>query len=185
MIVETIFSTVDENGGPNFAPMGVEWGEEFLTVRPFRNTRTCRNLLSTGYGVVNLADDVLAYVRCALYDAALPHFPAKTVPGVVFSGTCSWREVRLLSQSGNDERAELPCRVLYDGRQRDFLGFRRASNAIIEAAILATRLAILDRNMLAESLSHYAAIVNKTGDDIEKQAFHLVQEYVEKGVRND
>ena len=62
MIIETIFSTVDERGQPNFAPMGVVWGEEELAVRPFRQTQTCRNLLATGYGVVNLTDDVLAFV---------------------------------------------------------------------------------------------------------------------------
>jgi len=179
MIVETIFSTLDESGRPNFAPMGIEWGQESLKVRPFRNTRTCRNLLSTGYGVVNLADDVLAYVRCALYDAILPYFPAKTVPGVVFSDTCSWREVRLISQSGSDERAELICRVLHDGRQKDFVGFRRAGNAVIEATILATRLTILDRNTLADGMNHYGKIIGRIGDDTEKQAFQLVQEYVE------
>ena len=27
MIIETIFSTLDANGNPNFAPMGIEWGE--------------------------------------------------------------------------------------------------------------------------------------------------------------
>ncbi len=40
MIIETIFSTVNEIGQPNFAPMGIVWGEEELTVRPFRQTRT-------------------------------------------------------------------------------------------------------------------------------------------------
>ncbi len=123
MIVETIFSTLDETGRPNFAPMGIEWGEKFLTVRPFRKTRTCVNLLSTGYGIANLSDDVLAYVQSALYDAALPNFPAKVVPGAVFDGACSWREVTLVSQAGTNDRAELCCRVVYEGRQRDFPGF--------------------------------------------------------------
>ena len=178
MIIETIFSTINEDGTPNFAPMGITWGEESLTVRPFRQTDTCRNLLTTGYGVANLTDDVLAYVRCALYDDILPHFPARAVPGVVFEGACSWRELRVVSQAGTNGRAELVCRVLYDGRQRDFLGFCRACNAVIEAAILATRVEICDRKMLDESLLRYAGIVEKTGGDSEKQAFQLVRDYV-------
>ncbi len=181
MIVETIFSTLDGFGRPNFAPMGIVWGDEFLVVRPFRNTVTCRNLLSTGYGVANLADDVLAYVNCALYDAVLPHFPAKAGPGVVFEGTCSWREMTLVSSAGNEARAELRCRVVYTGRQRDFLGFRRASNAVLEAAILATRLNLYEPTVIAETLDHYGEIVEKTGNDIEKEAFQRVRAYVQRG----
>ena len=180
MIIETIFSTLDEAGSPNFAPMGVAWGGDYLTVRPYRSTHTCRNLLSNGYGVVNLSDDVLAYVRCGLYHEVLPHFPAKSVPGVVFQETCSWREIEVISRSGSDERAELRCRVLHAGRQKDFLGFCRSGSAVIEAAILATRLDRCDLRTTAEKLDHYGEIVEKTGDEPEKQAFRLIRDYVRK-----
>jgi hypothetical protein len=180
MIIETIFSTLDETGKPNFAPMGLAWGEEFITVRPFRNTHTCRNLLSNGYGVANLTNDVLAYVRCGLYDAVLPHFPAKVARGVIFQDACSWREMAVVSQGGSDDRAEFRCRVLHKGRQKDFLGFCRASNAVIEAAILATRLALYDRKTVVERLIHYGEIVEKTGDETEIHAFQLVQDFVQK-----
>ena len=84
----------------------------------------------------------------------------------------------LVSQAGTNDRAELRCRVVYEGRQRDFLGFRRASNAVIEAAILATRLTILHRKVITGWLMHYGKIVEKTGDDSDKQAFLLVRDYV-------
>ncbi len=174
MIIETIFSTLDETGRPNFAPMGLEWGEELITVRPFRNTRTCRNLLSSGYGVANLTDDVLAFVQCGLYAAALPHFQARIVPGVVFERTCFWREMEVVSRGGSDDRAELQCRVLHKGWQRDFLGFCRASNAIIEATVMATRLALYDRKLVDEEMIRCRKIVEKTGGETEKRAFQLV-----------
>ena len=181
MIVETIFSTVDNNGIPNFAPMGLVWGAEFVTVRPFRATRTCRNMLSTHYGVANISDDVLAYVRCALYDSTLPNLPAKVVPGVVFENACAWREVEIVSEGGTEERAELKCRVLHDGRRKDFLGFRRASNAVIEATILATRRMLYEPAMLETMLTHYRAIVEKTGDGTDREAFQMVDDFVRKG----
>jgi uncharacterized protein len=180
MIVETIFSTLDENGIPLFAPMGLDWGEEILTVRPYRNTRTYRNLIARGYGVANLTDDVLAYVQCGLYKTVLPSFAAKVAQGVVFQGTCSWRELAVVSERGSEDRAEVECRVLHKGWQKDFLGFRRASNAVIEAAILATRLPLYDRKAVALRLIHYMEIVEKTGDDVEKQAFRLVHDYIQK-----
>ncbi len=181
VIIETIFSTIDGKGTPNFAPMGIVWGEEFMTVRPFRHTRTCGNLLSSGYGVANLTDDVLAFVQCGLYRKALPCFPAKVAPGVVYQGACSWRELEVVSRGGSGERAELRCRILHKERQKDFLGFCRASNAIIEATILATRLTLNDRKTVAAKLAYFREIVEKTGDEAEKQAFQLVQEFVEKG----
>lgn len=185
MIIETIFSTVNETGEPNFAPMGLIWGDEFITVLPFRNTRTCRNLAASGYGVANLSDDVLAYVRCGLYKEALPNFPAKAVPGIVFSGTCTWRELELVSKGGSDDRAELRCRVLYEGRQKDFLGFCRAANAVLEAAILATRLELDEGKALDEKLRFYMKIIEKTGGDSEKRAMRLVQDFVRRGRRDD
>jgi uncharacterized protein len=180
MILETIFSTLDEHGKPNFAPMGISWGDDSVIVRPFRTSRTCHNLLSTGYGVANLSDNVLAFVQCALYNEILPSFPAIKVPGVIFQDACSWLELAVVAIGGSEERAECRCRVLYRGRQKDFLGFCRARNAVIEAAIMATRLGLHDRNGVADILNQCMKVVDKTGSEIEKKAFQLVCKYVEK-----
>ncbi len=178
MIVEAIVSTLDAAGRPNFAPMGVVWGEEEVTIRPFRQTQTCRNLLATGYCVVNLTDDVLAFVQSALYDAALPYFQASAVPGVVFQEACSWKELEVVATDGTVNRAEVRCRVVGKGWKRDFLGFCRARNAVIEATILATRLHLHDAQAVFEDLERYEQIVQKTGDEVEKVAMQGVREFV-------
>ncbi|MBI4757956.1 MAG: DUF447 family protein [Chloroflexi bacterium] len=180
MIIETIFSTLDASGRPNFAPMGVLWGEEEVIVRPFRSTHTCRNLLATGYGVANVTDDVLAFVQSALDDVVLPHFPAISVPGVVFQGACYWRELAVVAAAETAERAEVRCRVVGRGWQRDFLGFCRARSAVIEATILATRLHLHDRETVLEELRRYGKIVRKTGNDAERVAFERVAEFVRR-----
>ncbi len=185
MIVETIFSTQDSSGLANFAPMGVQWGEEALTIRPFRDTCTYRNLLATGFGVVNLTDDVLAFVQSALYDAVLPYFPARAVPGVVFQNTCSWREVEVVSETGSPERAEMHCRVVYRGWLRDFVGICRAQGAVIEAAILATRIHLYAQNNVLDKLEQYEQIVQKTGDDTERLAFQQAREYIKRKMSDD
>jgi hypothetical protein len=89
-------------------------------VRPFRETQTCRNLLSTRYGVANISDDVLAYVQCALYDSNLPHFPAKAGPGVVYRNACAWREIRVAGRTNGPAQRGLSMRV-----GREISGFRR------------------------------------------------------------
>jgi len=177
MILEVIFSTLDLEGRPNFAPMGVKWGEEELTVRPFKNTQTFRNLQDTGYGVACITDDVLAFVNSALYHAPLPYFPARSIPGVVFQGTCYWRELKVRRIEEAEERAEIKCQVMDRGFKRDFLGFNRARNAVIEATILATRLQFIPDEEVRDSLNLLAQIVQKTGDEREQIAFELVRQY--------
>ena len=34
MIIESILTTTDQNGIVNYAPMGVEWGEETIVIKP-------------------------------------------------------------------------------------------------------------------------------------------------------
>ena len=178
MIIESIFSTLGSDDQPNFAPMGIVWGETELIVRPFRDTTTYRNLLATGYGVLSLTDDILPFVQSSLYWADLPHFPAHNVPGVVLQGACSWRELQVLEVSGSPERAEVRCRVVHTGFLRDFLGFCRASAAVLEAAILATRLQAHTPEAVHEIMHHYAQIVEKTGGENDHRAFQLVEQFI-------
>jgi uncharacterized protein len=185
MIIETIFSTQDSFGQPNFAPMGISLSKSEIILRPFRNTQTFHNLSGTGYGVVNFTDDVLAYVQSALFNAVLPHFKAHAVPGIVFQGTCSWREVEIITQSGSADRPEVHCREIYQGRQREFLGFCRASNAVIEAAILATRIHLYPHEDVLKELDRYERIVRKTGDQKEQDAFQQIREYIGERMSND
>jgi len=180
MIIEAIFSTLNREGSPNFAPMGVVWGEERVTVRPFRQTQTYENLVASGYGVVSLTDNVRAFVQCGLYHVVLPHFTASQVPGVVYQEACAWRELQVISQAGDEQRAEVHCRVVEKGRRRDFLGFCRARSAVLEAAILATRLNLYDADWIAAMLDHYETIVEKTGDENERLAFQEIRAFIRR-----
>src|SRR5205823_3836807 len=95
VIIESILTTVDARGAVNFAPMGVEWGEDEIVIKPFLETTTFRNLEATGAAVVNLTDDVMLFARGAISNVEFPARPAAVVPGVVLEAACSWREVRV------------------------------------------------------------------------------------------
>ena len=56
MIVETVTTTINPDGSVNCAAMGVEWGDETIVIKPYRATRTLRNLQDRGAAVVNLTD---------------------------------------------------------------------------------------------------------------------------------
>jgi hypothetical protein len=178
MIIETIFSTLNETGVPNFAPMGLIWGEEEMIVRPFRDTTTYRNLAASNCGVANVTDNVLMFVHSALTDAQFPHFPAANVRGVVLQDACYWRELLVSAVDGSGERAEIRCRVVGWGQCRHFLGFNRGKNAVIEAAILATRLEFYGQAEVLAALQNYDEIVAKTGGEQESEAMRYLRDYV-------
>jgi hypothetical protein len=181
VIIETILSTLDPEGKPNFAPMGVRWGDEEMIVHPFRNTRTYRYLMGTGYGVANVTDDVLLFVQSALTDVSLSCLPAHHVPGVVLRDACYWRELAVIEETDQTgERAEVRCRVVGKGWQRDFLGFNRGRNAVVEAAIVATRLHLYPIGQVWAELERSQEIVGKTGGDREQQAMTYLLDWVRR-----
>ncbi|HEU5323913.1 MAG TPA: DUF447 domain-containing protein, partial [Methylomirabilota bacterium] len=154
LTLETIVSTLDAEGEPNFAAMGVVWDEARVTIRPFLNTRTYRNLTASGAAVVNVTDNVLTFARSALSRARLPWFPARDVPGAVLEEACHWREVRvervrLPAGEGAPPRAEVVAAVVGGGQRRPFSGLCRAKHAVVEASIVASRLRFVP---LAEAL---------------------------------
>ena len=68
--------------------------------------------------------------------------------------------------------------MLDAGRLRDFFGFNRAKHAVVEAAILATRIHLLAAEEIAAEFRKLGVIVGKTGGDQEKEAFAFLERYV-------
>src|SRR5690606_37897977 len=63
---------MNQDGDVNFAPMGVVWGEDRLTIRPYRDTTTFRKRVATGRAVVNLVDDVYYCAQGAISSPVCP-----------------------------------------------------------------------------------------------------------------
>ncbi len=181
MILETIVSTVDRSGQPNFAPMGITLEGERVLLRPFREARTWSNLQEVGEGVVNFTDNVLLFARCAVDSWVPPHRPAAKVRGFILEDVCHWREFRVESADLSKERGRFWARIASEGRSRDFLGFNRARHAVIEATILATRVHLLGREAVLQEIARLKPLVSKTGGPEEAEAFQLVLDRVGGG----
>lgn len=178
MIIESLFTSTDAAGVLNIAPMGVEWGDETLVVKPFLETTTFRNLRDTGVGVVNITDDVLLFARAAIATATAPVHPAVRVPGVVLDAACSWREVEVVRIDDTPPRSRIETRVVHRGAQREFIGFNRARFAVLEAAILATRTHLLASQEIRDQYERLQVIVDKTAGSREREAMALLSAYV-------
>ena len=179
MIVETIVTSSDPDGVINFAPMGVEWGEETIVLKPFLETTTFRNLSATGVAVVNLTDDAMLFAQGAISSPQFPSTPAQVVRGVVLEGACSWREVEVTAVDSTPPRSRIETRVVHRGLRREFIGFNRARHAILEAAILATRTHLLPADEIRQEYARLQVIVDKTAGPREQEAMQLLTRYVQ------
>ncbi len=72
----------------------------------------------------------------------------------------------------------MQARVVHRGRLHDFLGFNRGKHAVLEGAILATRVHLIDRQQILDDFARLRVIVQKTGGPNEHEAFELLERHV-------
>lgn len=180
VIIESIVTTLDSEGRINCAPMGVEWGDETIVLKPFLETATYRNLIATRAAVVNLTDDVRVFARAAVSNPEYPTTAAVVVRGVVLADCCSWREVEVRSIDSTPPRSRIETAVVHRGFNREFIGFNRARHAVLEAAIYATRLHLLGRDFIETEMTRLQTIVDKTAGDHEREAMALLADHMRR-----
>ncbi|MBB3207253.1 hypothetical protein FHS27_003072 [Rhodopirellula rubra] len=189
MILESIVTTVSPEGRVNIAPMGPivqeSSGEENLPtflLRPYEGSRTCRNLLASGNAVVHVTDDVLLLARSAIGDVQPNGLvcPAEDAgAGYVRLIDCHrWFAIKVIDRGGEPPRHELTARCVAEGTVRPFFGFNRAKHAVIEAAILATRIGLIDPEQIRDELKRLRVPVEKTAGPDEQTAFDLVTSFI-------
>jgi len=182
MIVEGILTSLDEHGVLNVAPMGPIVGGDFqrLLLRPFQPSRTYLNLAATRRGVFHVIDDVDLIARIVTGELhSLPETdPAIRIEGRILKNCCRWFELEIESIDSSSARSEMMARVVHRGELRPFLGFNRARHAVIEAAILATRLHLIPHSQITNALEFLEPAVEKTGDWAERNAFNLLKRFI-------
>lgn len=184
MIIETIVTTIAADGRINFAPMGVEWGDEAIVLKPFIETATYRNVTATRSAVVNLTDDVRVFAQAAISNPLYTSMPATTVRGVVLADCCSWRELEVRLIDPTPPRSRIETAVVHRGVRREFIGFNRACHAVLEAAIYSTRLHLLEPAFVRSEMARLQVIVDKTAGEREREAMALLADHIRLALDN-
>ncbi|HKD38333.1 MAG TPA: DUF447 domain-containing protein [Pirellulales bacterium] len=191
MILEGIVTTVNADGGVNISPMGpivdaASAGENAdikrLVLRPYQTSTTFANLKRIGEAVFHVTDDVLLLATAAVGepDPRPPLVPAESVKGFVIADACRWYALRVTAIDDSQPRSRITADVVDRGRIRDFFGFNRAKHAVLEAAILATRVGLMPGDDIVAEFKRLAVIVEKTGGEQEHTAFQFLQDYVDR-----
>ena len=182
LILEGVVTTINEDGSPNISPMGPIVDAEIsrLHLRPFSTSKTFANLQRGLSGVFHVTDDADLIARAAIGRLAdRPALrPAESTSGVILSDACRWYEFTVDAIDASQDRTDIFATVVDRGIHREFLGFNRAKHAVIEAAILATRVEFIPRMQILQEIDRLRTIVDKTGSAAEHEAFALIQQYL-------
>ncbi|HUS79127.1 MAG TPA: DUF447 domain-containing protein [Patescibacteria group bacterium] len=142
-IVEVILTTVNSDGSPNAAPMGVRMTEsEVLEVSPYKFSATYRNLVSDPRGCVNVSSDPGVFLVTAFKDEAFPGFKEPRFDGLRLMPSDAHIPVeRLSSEDISYLRAAFKLKVSEVEVSRPLPRvFSRGRTEAIEAVIHATRI---------------------------------------------
>ena len=189
MIRETIVTTLNEEGRVHIAPLGLiaeplgaeglgPEGDQWI-IAPFHPSTTLDNLRANPFAVANFTDDVLIFAGCLTGKRVWPTRPAIRVPGAVLDGALAHAELEVVHVEEDEQRPRFHCHIVHAENHAPFKGFNRAQGAVIEAAILASRLHMLPREKVERELGYLQIAVEKTAGPREHEAWRLLIEKIE------
>ena len=177
-ILESIVTTRGDDDAPHIAPMGVHHEDRHLLLKPFRPSRTLDNLKYHGFAVVNRPDDVRVFAGCLTGRREWPLTSADVIPCPRLTACLSHAEVEVVDFEDDDLRPTFRCKIVNEVTHAPFQGYNRAQAAVIELAILTSRLDRLPEDKLRREIEYLTIAVGKTAGPKEQQAWDWLMEKV-------
>jgi uncharacterized protein len=176
MIREVIVTTIDRSGRAHLAPLGlIEDGQGWI-IAPFRPSRTLGNLMETPFAIANYTDDARVFAGLVTGRRDWPLVSAAKVPVPRLGGALAHAELAVVRAEDDAERPRFHCQIIHKEDHAPFEGLNRARNAILECAILLTRLHILPREKIEREMAYLSIAIEKTAGPQEREAWSwLVQ----------
>ena len=179
MIRDSIVTTLGVDGALHIAPIGVIVEPAGLVIAPFRPSATLDNLIARKTAVVNYTDDVRVFAGCITGKRRdWPTRPATRIQGAVLESALAHEELELTEVREDPQRPRLLCRTVHAETSAPFRGFNRAQAAVIEAAILVSRLAMLPREKIEREIAYLAIGIEKTAGPREREAWAWLMEAI-------
>jgi uncharacterized protein len=171
LIREAVVTTVNALGEAHIAPLGlIAEGEQWI-LAPFHPSTTLDNLRQAPFAVANFTDDVRVFAGCLTGRRDWPLTPAAVVAAPRLKATLSHLELVVVEVREDEMRPRFVCRVAHRASHAPFQGFNRAQAAVIEGAVLVSRLHLLPRAEIERELARLDIAVGKTAGPAEAEAW--------------
>ena len=199
MVIEGILTTENADGSMHVSPIGPHVNAELTawTLKPFQSSTTFRNLRDSSRAVFHVVDDPLL-MACAVLGFCNPGEGAtdssailgaelfrelteakhETTIGWVLGLSCRSIGLSVAEWDVSAPRAIARCAMTKERQIRPFWGWNRARHSILELAIVASRVPILDRREIEEEVNRHKIIIEKTAGTRELAAWELLRKHL-------
>jgi len=178
MIREAIVTTVGADGRVHIAPFGLTQAAEGWMIAPFRPSTSLDNLLAVPFAAVSHVDDVRVFAGCLTGRRDWPVVPSRQVPPPRLQAAIAHQEMEVVRVEEDAQRPRFVCRVVHEEAHAPFPGRNRAQAAVIEGAVLVSRLFMLPREKVEQEIAYLEIAVSKTAGPREREAWGWLMEAV-------
>jgi hypothetical protein len=179
MIREVIVTTVSAAGVPHVAPFGlIEAPPDEWVIAPFHPSTTLDNLRDVPFLVANYTDDVRIFAGSLTGRRDWPCVPSSVVPPPRLAVALAHAEMAVVSVREDAQRPRFHCRIVHRAMHAPFEGLNRAKAAVVEAAILVSRLGMLPREKVESELAYLEIAIGKTASEAEREAWGWLMDAV-------
>lgn len=180
LIIETVVTTLDAEGAPHIAPLGLIAEGERWVIAPFKPSRTLDNLRTHPFAAASHPADVRVFAGCVTGRKAWPIVPTDRIAGVRLRDAVTHWEFQVESATEEEgARPRFSCRRVHEASHRAWGGYNRAQAAVLELAVLVTRLGMLPPEKIENELAYLSIAISKTAGPSEMEAWGWLMEKVD------
>lgn len=177
-IRECIVTTVNRTGAVHIAPLGIIAEEDGWVIAPFRPSATLDNLSAVPFAVANYTDDMRVFAGCLTGRRDWPTLPLEGFAVPRLAGALAHSVLAVESVDGDETRPRHFCRVVAEATHAPFTGLNRAKAAVLELAILVSRLNRLPAAKVDAEIAYLSIAMEKTAGPEERQAWGWLMQRV-------
>jgi hypothetical protein len=178
MIRECVVTTIDATGHLHVAPLGlIQEGDNWI-IAPFRPSATLHNLKSVPFATANYVDDVRIIAGCLTGRRDWPIVDVSGHPVPRLAAALAHGELKVVRVEEDERRPRFHCSVSRVAMHAPFRGLNRAKAAVVEAAILVSRLSMLPRDKVDSEIAYLKIAIDKTAGPEEQEAWDWLMDAV-------
>ncbi|GJE76775.1 DUF447 domain-containing protein [Methylorubrum suomiense] len=178
LILETVVTTLSAEGAMHLVPFGLIRDGENFVLAPFRPSPTITNLAERPYFCASAPSDVRVIAGIVTGRRDWPVVDCDRIPGKRLADCFGHAEFEVASIAEDETRPRYRGRMVHAQSHVPFIGYNRAQAAVIEAAILSTRLHMLEPEKVLTEMAYHAIAIEKTAGPAEREAWDWIEDKV-------
>nr|WP_246733183.1 DUF447 domain-containing protein [Methylobacterium sp. BTF04] len=185
MILETVVTTLSPEGLIHLVPFGlIQDGADWI-LSPFRPSPTIVNLDASPYFAASSPSDVRVIAGAVTGRRDWPLVACDRIPGRRLATSFGHAEFEVVSVEDDATRPRYRGRMVHSAAHVPFFGYNRAQAAVLEAAILSTRLHMLEPDKILTEMRYHAIAISKTAGPAEREAWDWIEDKVAAALGRD